>query len=133
MRVKLTPVSGFSLNAIAPWARNCLAPGSTVCSDGLACIAAVTQAGCIHHCTVIGGRKPMELPEFHWINTVLGNLKTSLSGSYHAFAFGEYNHALSGSLRLALQPTIQPQTLPGHLLVAAVHCMPHSQRVIRMA
>lgn len=33
------------------------------------------------------GRKPNEVPEFKWINTILGNLKTSLSGSYHAFDF----------------------------------------------
>jgi len=27
------------------------------------------------------------LPEFNWINTILGNLKTNLGGAYHAFDF----------------------------------------------
>lgn len=27
------------------------------------------------------------MPEFQWVNTVLGNLKSSLSGSYHGFNF----------------------------------------------
>lgn len=31
------------------------------------------------HWTVVGGHKPKDLPEFHWINAGLGNLKTSLS------------------------------------------------------
>jgi hypothetical protein len=27
---------------------------------------------------IVGGRKPKDLSEFNWINTILGNLKTSL-------------------------------------------------------
>jgi hypothetical protein len=33
-------------------------------------------------------RKPRDLPDFRWVNTVLGNVKTSLAGAYHAFEFG---------------------------------------------
>ena len=90
LRVKLTPVSGFNLVAIGQWAKTHLAPGSTVFPDGLACFGAVSSAGCAHQPTVVGKRKPKDLPEFQWINTVLGNLKTSLSGSYHAFDFRKY-------------------------------------------
>ncbi len=36
-------VPGFSLKAIARWAKTCLAPGSTVFSDGLACSRGVTD------------------------------------------------------------------------------------------
>jgi len=90
LRVKLSPIPGFKLTAIADWARTCLVAGSTVYSDGLACFGAVTQAGCIHECTVVAGRKPKEMPELQWINTVLGNLKTSLSGSYHSYGFKKY-------------------------------------------
>ncbi|WP_422299333.1 transposase [Rhodoferax sp.] len=57
---QLSPVSGFKLKAIADWASKCLAAGSTVYSDGLACFGAVTQAGCTHECTVVAGRKPKD-------------------------------------------------------------------------
>ena len=90
LRVKLTPVAGFTLKAIEDWALENLAPDATVSSDGLACFSAVTAAGCVHEPTVVAGRKPKDMPEFEWINTVLGNLKTSLSGSYHAFALRKY-------------------------------------------
>ena len=90
LRVKLSPVSGFKLKAIAEWAKKGLAAGSTVYSDGLACFGAVTQAGCTHEYTVVAGRKPNDVPQLQWINTVLGNLKTSLSGSYHSFDFRKY-------------------------------------------
>jgi len=40
---------------------------------------------------VAGGKHPNDLPQFSWINTLLlGNLKTSLSGTFHAFNVGKY-------------------------------------------
>ena len=90
LRVRLTPVAGFTNEAVSAWAKDHIAPGSAVFSDGLACFGAVTEAGCTHHATVMAGRKPKEVPEFKWINTVLGNLKTSFSGCYHGFDFKKY-------------------------------------------
>lgn len=87
LRAKLTRVLGFTLKAIAQWAKSHLAPGSTVLLDGLACFNAVTDTGCVHQPTVVAGRKPKDLPEFKWVNTDLGNLKTGLSGCYHALPF----------------------------------------------
>lgn len=57
LRLKLSPVAGFKLAAIAKWARQCLTVGSSVVSDGLACFSAVTQAGCVHQSTVVAGRE----------------------------------------------------------------------------
>jgi len=34
--------------------------------------------------------KSRDLPEFTWINTVLGNLKTALSGPFHALKYRKY-------------------------------------------
>lgn len=109
LRTQLTPVPGFSLKAIEQWATTHLAPGSTVFSDGLACFAAVTAAGCTHQPTVVAGRKPKNLPEFQWINTVLGNLKTSLNGSYHAFDFRKYAGRYLAAFTYRFKPPIRPQ------------------------
>jgi hypothetical protein len=38
------------------------------------------------------GRKTAKTPEFRWVNTVLGNLKTALSGKCHAIDFEKYGH-----------------------------------------
>jgi hypothetical protein len=38
----------------------------------------------------MAGRKPKDVPQFNWINTILGKLKTSLSGCYHASSFRKY-------------------------------------------
>ena len=40
----------------------------------------------------IGDRQRGSLPQFKAINTLLGNLKTALTGTYHAFDFAKYAH-----------------------------------------
>jgi hypothetical protein len=133
LRVRLTPVPGFTLKAIMDWATQHLAPSSVVYSDGLACFAAVTDAGCAHYPTVMAGRKPKEVPEFRWINTVLGNLKTSLSGSYHAFDFQKYAARYLAAFSYRFNRRFDLSTLHQRLLIAAASTDPHPLRVIRVA
>ena len=93
----MAPVPGFTRKAIADWAATDLAPGCQVTSDGLACFAGVTDAGCEHTAIIVGGRKPKDLPQFSWVNTILGNLKTSFGGAYHAFDFAKYGTRYLGT------------------------------------
>jgi hypothetical protein len=131
MRIKLNTVSGFKLKAISHWASKNLAPGSTVYSDGLACFSAVTKAGCTHESTVLAGCKPKDVPELQWINTVLGSLKTSLSGSYHSFGFKKYAEQYLGAFAYRFNRRFDLKTLAQRLLVAAAQCGAQSQRLIR--
>lgn len=133
LRVRLTPVPGFTQKAISAWARAHLAPNSVAYSDGLACFAAVTEAGCIHHPTVVAGRKPKDVPEFRWINTVLGNLKTSLSGCYHAFNFQKYAARYLAAFSYRFNRRFDLHSLHQRLLVAAVFSPPQPLRIIRVA
>lgn len=133
LRVRLTPVPGFTLKAVAAWAKDHLAPGSAVFSDGLACFGAVTEAGCSHQPTVIAGRKPKEVPEFKWINTVLGNLKTSLSGCYHAFDFRKYATRYLAAFCYRFNRRFDLRSLHQRLLIAAVGTTPQPLRSIRVA
>ena len=94
LRVKLTPVHGFTLKAITDWSKTHLGSDCKVLSDGLACFNGISDAGFQHTAVITGGRKPNELPEFNWVNTVLGNVKTSLNGAYHAFDFSKYTPAI---------------------------------------
>jgi transposase-like protein len=133
LRVKLTPVPGFTFQALWDWSRQHLAPGCTVYSDGLACFNAVTMAGCTHQPTVVAGRKPKDLPEFQWINTVLGNLKTSLSGTYHAFAFSKYAFRYLAAFAYRFNRRFDLATLPQRLLIAVVHCSRRPEHQLRLA
>lgn len=133
LRTKLTPVPGFTLKSIAEWAKDQLAPGSTVLSDGLACFGAVIAADCTHQPTVVAGRKPKDIPEFQWINTVLGNLKTSLTGSYHAFNFQKYAARYLAAFAYRFNRRFDLKALHSRLLVAAVCCGPQPLWSIRLA
>jgi hypothetical protein len=90
LRVKVSPVPAFTRQAIAKWARGNLLPSCDVLSDGLACFAGVIDADCAHTFVVVGDRKPRELPQFRWVNTILGNLKTMIYGAHKAFNFRKY-------------------------------------------
>lgn len=131
--LKLTPVSGFTLKAIAQWAKENLVSDCTVLSDGLACFAGVTEAGCQHDVIVAGGRKPKDLPEFQWINTILGNLKTSLGGSYHSFNFAKYASRYLAAFEFRFNRRFQLDTLPIRLLVAAAAVGPRPAAWLRSA
>ena len=64
-----------------------------------------------------------------WINTVLGNFKTSPSGSFHEYA-ARYVAAFTYRFKRRLDPRT---LLQQRLLVAAVRCGAHPERTIRMA
>ena len=130
---KLTPVQGFTREAIADWAKQNLSASCTVFSDGLACFSATTAAGCKHEPIIAGGRKPKDLPEFRWVNTLLGNVKTSLSGAYHAFNFGKYSKRYLAAIAYRFNRRFKLKSLPARLLAAAIESKPQTGVWLRMA
>jgi len=131
--VKVTAVPAFSNDAISTWAKANLKPDCTVLSDGLGCFSAVTEAGCIHHVEVVGQRKPRELPQFKWVNTVLGNLKTMLSGAYKSFGYAKYADHYLGTFAYRFNRRFDLADLVVRLIVDACRAKPAPERVIRQA
>ncbi len=80
-------VKGFRLNEISKWAKHHLQPKSTVISDGLPCFSAVKEADCYHLSIVTGGGpESVSKEEFTWVNTMIGNVKNAITGTYHAIS-----------------------------------------------
>jgi len=85
VRLKLRRVRGFRRAEIAALATRNFAPASTVVSDGLRCFTGVGSAGCVHQPIITGsGRKAALSPAFKWVNTILGNIKSAITGTYRA-------------------------------------------------
>lgn len=85
VRLKLRRLASFCGHAISGFAKRSLDPDCEVVSDGLACFASVTDAGCSHAVVKTGsGAKAARTPAFKWVNTVLGNIKAALTGTYRA-------------------------------------------------
>jgi ribosomal protein L37AE/L43A len=92
-RVRFDPVDDFSFASLKLWAARALMPGCTVTSDGLPGFGILGQMGFEHHVVLAGqGKRGCEAPPFRWLNVLLGNLKTTLSGTHHAFKFSKYAH-----------------------------------------
>jgi transposase-like protein len=133
LHTKMIPVPGFTCAALTGWAKAALAPGSRVHSDGLARFAGVIAAGCQHHAIIIGPRKPKEVPELGWLNTILGNLKTGFGGAYHAFKFAKYGTRYLAAFAYRFNRRFHLDTLPNRLLVAAATIGPRPARWLRQA
>ena len=66
-------------------AKRMIAAGSSVVTDGLACFRGITDAGSDHTVIVTGSRRrAARHPAFKWVNTILGNIKCSIVGTYRA-------------------------------------------------
>jgi len=110
-----------------------MAPGADVLSDGLACFAAVTEAGCTHRVEVVGQRQPRDLPQFKWVNTVLGNLKTIVSGAYKALGYRKYGDRYLGAFTYRFNRRFDLAGLVVRLVVVASRGKATPECVIRHA
>jgi len=88
--VRLDPLSGFTKKALVQWAEKALAPTALMVSDGLACFIGAGELVSSHERVIVGTRKSSDLECFHWVNTLLGNIKTSIEGTYHGFKITKY-------------------------------------------
>ena len=85
LRMQMRRVAGFRKEAISTYAAHALHVGSHVVSDGLGCFNGVTEADCLHEPIITGsGRQAAEHPAFKWVNTVLGNVKSAIRGTFHS-------------------------------------------------
>ena len=103
IHARITAVSGFSSEAIGTWA------------------------------IVTGGKHPSDLPQFRWINTLLGNLKTSFNGTFHAFNFDKYARRYLGGYCFRFNRRFSLATMTEKIANAVCCCMPCTERDLRVA
>jgi len=130
----LAPVKAFTLDDIEAWAKKSLAPLTTVVSDGLNCFTAVEKAGCIHDREVVGKkRKSTDMECFKWINTILGNFKTAISGTYHAFNFRKYGHRYLGECQYRFNRRFNLAAIFPRLCAASAQTGKRTEKWLRLA
>jgi len=133
-RAVFSPVKAFNSAEIAAWACFNLSASATVISDGFACFRAVVAAGCSHEPETIGkGRKSIELPKFKWINTVLGNLKTAMNGTYHGFDCAKYANRYLSEVQYRFNRRFDLHSMFSRLLFASVKTGKRTEAWLRVA
>jgi hypothetical protein len=127
-------VKSFCKEDIETWAKRSLLPSSLVVSDGLWCFQAVEAAGCIHQREVVGkNRKSTSMDCFRWVNTILGNLKNAINGTYHAFDFVKYGHRYLGEFQYRFNRRFDLPSMFTRLVVAAARSAKFPEYKLRLA
>lgn len=130
-RVRFDPVSGFTFAALTVWARSAIVPGSCVLSDGLLGFEVLEKLGYSHKVVLAPkGKAGTEIEPFKWLNVLLGNLKTALSGTHHAFKFAKYAHRYLAEVQYRFNRRFNLAAMVPRMIVAIVQTRPCSKRVI---
>jgi ribosomal protein L37AE/L43A len=106
----------------------------TVVSDGLGCFTIAQSMGAVHDRTVTGGGKAsVQLEQFVAVNTILGNLKTALTGTYHAVKFAKYAPRYLAEVQYRFNRRYDLRSILSRLLLAAIASPPHRESALRRA
>jgi transposase-like protein len=134
LHVVFSKVKTFGQEDVKAWAIAHLTATSIVVSDGLGCFSAVKAAGATHAPAVIGkARKSSSMPCFKWINTILSNLKTATSGTYHAFDFDKYGFLYLAEAQYRFNRRFNMSTILTRLMHAAVKVGSRTEAWLRLA
>ncbi len=82
---------------------------------------------------VTSGRNPNDLPPFRWINILLGNLKTSFSGTLHAFNFDKDAKLYLGGFCFLYNRHFKIAAISERIANAFCVCKPCPERALRAA
>jgi len=122
----------FTKESIQAFAESSLAAPATLVSDGLGCFSAVRGRGILHEPHVTGGgTASAKHPSFLAVNTALGNIKTSLAGTYHAFGFAKYAHRYLGQVQYLFNRRFDLRAILIRLARAASQAPPCPLRAVR--
>jgi hypothetical protein len=114
---------------------NILEPGSMVVSDGAPSFNYAKWNQLAEHHAIVtgGGKQACEIPQLKAVNTVLGNLKTAIAGTYHAFKFGKYAYRYLAEYQYRFNRRFDLSALMQSVIRAATACKPAPVRSLRMA
>jgi transposase-like protein len=114
---------------------NSLKPGTLVVSDGAPSFNYVRWQGSARHRSIVtgGGKQSCEIPELKAINVVLGNLKTAITGTYHAFKFAKYAYRYLAEYQFRFNRRFDLASLMQRLIRAAASANPTPMQSLRMA
>lgn len=131
--LRLAPLR-FTADELGRWARGALAPDTHLVSDGLHGFRAAAGEVAEHERHIVGsGRQAVEHPAFTAVNIVLGNLKTAITGTYHAFDFAKYGHRYLAEVAYRFNRRFDLSAILNRLLRAAALTAPWPEPRLRLA
>jgi transposase-like protein len=123
----------FTKEAVEQFAAKSLARPLTVVSDGLGCFTAAGDVALVHAGRLGGGKASVKLPQFQAVNTVLSNLKTAMTGTYHAIKFEKYAHRYLAEMQYRFNRRFDLRSILRRLVRVAAITEPRNRGFIREA
>lgn len=117
--------------ALADFAAARLLRPLTAVSDGLDCFTVAAGADVRERIVTGGGRASAKLPRFAAVNTILGNFKTGIAGTYHAFKFNKYAGCYLAEFRYCFNRRYNLHELLPRLVCALAAAKPRNSTLIR--
>jgi len=133
LSLRLSHLAGFAKEEITSWAHKHLYPGSTVVTDGLNCFPGVEQARCFHEKNIVSsGAAYDEFKVFKWVNTMIGNIKNAIHGTYHAVSSKHLPRYLA-EFCYRFNRRFQLEEMVSRLAYVALRTPPLPQRLLKLA
>ena len=131
--IRLSRVSGFSADEMLRWAQTQLKAESIIISDGLACFKSFNHLGHLHISIKTTGRYDSEkFTVFDWLNTIIGNVKNKLLGTYHGMQHKHLPRYL-GEFCFRFNRRFKLPNLLNSLIYHAANAAPIPQRQLKLA
>ncbi len=130
--VRFDRVATLSSEVVEAWAMQALAPKAQTVSDGLQAFRRLGVRSAHERIVTGGGPNSVTLPDFKWVNTLLGNLKTALSGTYHAFHFDKYGHRYLAEFQYRFNRRSNLKSILARLLRAAAITTKRTEAWLRL-
>ena len=131
--MRLSRIASFSADEIKAWATKHIRRHSLVFTDGLSGFKGMSDAGVSHKAVVTGGgHESMKIPVFTWVNIMLGNVKRSLHGTYHAVSQKHLPRYLA-EFCFRFNRRFNMGLMIGSLARAAVNSKPIPQHQLKLA
>jgi hypothetical protein len=131
-QISLRVVSGFDGESLKDWAKTNLAQGVHLSTDGLPGFRSIENAGIRHSATSMR-QDPSQQDKgcFFWINTILGNLKTAITGTYHHIE-EKYVGRYLAEFEYRFNRRYDLKTILPRLLYAATHTLPIPEKQLTL-
>ena len=133
IHMRMSKVKAFTLNEVERWALRHLGNNCTVITDGFRPFSRICDVADVHHSINTAGiYKDPDNKLFLWINTMIGNVKRSIHGTYHSVSskhlpryLGEFNFRfnnrfnMGSMIEILIEHASKAKPLPRHKLKLA--------------
>ena len=131
--MRLSRVAGLRTEEIDRRARKHLRAESLMVCDGLQCFGGVAGAGCRHEPVTTGsGPASVSEPRLSRVNTMIGNVKKSIHGTYHAIGH-KHLPRYRAVFCYRFNRRFDPEAMLPRLGYIAVRTLPMPEQLLKLA